>query len=254
MSSIALLSDVHLRSTELSTLRTELEAYCDVLLAEQPDHLFVLGDLIEDGASPETDREHVQVLSDTLNTVPCPVTCLLGNHDVENLSCKALSSLLGQDQFHGVREVGNTPVIFLNSTREQKEGACGEYGLEQRRWLAECLSQYDAPLILSHHPLGNFNLSDNEWFNNFPERAFPVDRRELLVTLKTSRATPVTFCGHIHQTGFSTFHEVPHISLNAFSKETPEKSFTGTHAIVTVDETVTVDVKIRDKTVATYQV
>lgn len=56
-------------------------------------------------------------------------------------------------------------------------------------------------------------------------------------TLKTISDNSVigTVTAHIHQTDYSYFHDICHFSINAFSKETPDKAFTGTYSIIDVD-------------------
>lgn len=58
--------------------------------------------------------------------------------------------------------------------------------------------------------------------------------------------------GHLHQNGLVRFHGLPHVSVNAFSKETPDVPFTGTYAEVTVGADVDVAVETPEGTTASY--
>lgn len=254
MGRLALFPDIHLRDGHMSEIETELRTAIDNASDKGLDHAFVLGDLIEDADSVATDEAHIKRVREIFDDASFPVTYLLGNHDVEVLSRDNLSSLLNQDKFHGVIKAADIPIIYLDSSKEETPGARGELGLEQREWLADICLGYDEPLILSHHPFGNFDISGNEWFRNYPERAFLSDRKEALDALEEAGPARGTISGHIHQSGFTNFRGMPHVSVNAFSKEVPDKPLTGTYAEVEVDDRISVNVKIRNKTLTSYTI
>lgn len=252
MTDLALISDVHMRDDYTSQVQEALEGVVAILAEGEPARAFVLGDLIEDSESAAADRANVERVHEILEDAPFPVTYLLGNHDVENLTRETLSNLLDQERFYGVVEVEGTPVVYLDSTIEPADGAGGRLGSDQRAWLADILPEYDNPLILVHHPLGSFDLSDNEWFNEYPERAFLGDRKETLDVLEEAGPIRGTVSGHIHQSASSTFRGIPHVSVNAFSKELPDKPITGTFAEVDTGDGGRIDIKIRRDVVASY--
>ncbi len=231
MTEIAFLSDVHMRTAHAPEIATTLEEICERLSADHDVvHLFVLGDLIEDAGDPERDRTHVRAVADVLEAASIPTTYLLGNHDIESLSRDALATILGQERFYGHLEVAGTPIVYLDSTVDGAR-ARGALGPEQLRWVdAECP---DGALVLSHHPIGDFSLADNDWFREYPERAYLWDRKELLATIEDR--TLATISGHIHRTATTTFHGLAHASINAVSKETATKPVTGSYAVLSLD-------------------
>lgn len=233
VTTIGLIADVHLRAGLADRLERELAGVRDRIAAAEPDHCVVLGDLIEDGDDPATDAAHVERVRSVLDDFDCPVTYLLGNHDVEQLSVERLGALLGQDRFYGVRQVGDVPLVALNSAWPAADGAPGWLGPAQRDWLADRAAAGDLrdALVVVHHPVGAFDLSENVWFRDYPERAYCVDRKSALAALADADVRG-TVSGHVHQAGRDDFHGVDHVSLNAFSKETPEKPFTGTYGLV----------------------
>lgn len=246
MTTVALVSDVHMRDAHAEAVDAELEAVVRDLAAADPAHVFVLGDLIEDGESAARDAANVEAVRERLSSVGVPVTYLLGNHDVERLDRSRLSDLLGQASFYGVEDVEGTPFVYLDSPRERGGGPCGEFGAAQRRWLRETLPDLTDPIVVTHHPVGDFDLSENVWFRAFPERAFPCDRKELLAVLEDGARG--TISGHVHDTAFTRFSGLPHVSVNAFGKERPDLPVTGTYALVEVGRRVEVDVRTRDGT------
>lgn len=252
MTRLALISDVHMRDEHAPMLREELERVVDAFEAFDPARAFVLGDLIEDGSSAAADRENVRRVRSILDSCSFPVTYLLGNHDVENLTRSELSDLLDQKSFRGSVDVDGTRVIYLDSSWEPADGARGRLGPRQREWLADRLREVSDALVFVHHPLGFFDVSDNEWFGEYPERAFLGDRKEVLELFAEIGGVRGTVSGHIHQHGFSRFYGLPHVSVNAFSKELPDVPFTGTYAEVTVDADVEVDVRTDAGTTAAH--
>lgn len=249
---LGILPDIHMRHGEASRIREELELVIDQLGRDGTDHVFVLGDLIEDAGSAADDEVNVERVRGAFDGAPFGVTYLLGNHDVENLSRDRLSALLGQDRFTGEVAFDGGSVIYLDSSSGRTAGARGELGSEQRAWLADVLEEHAAPLVLCHHPLGTFDLADNEWFRDYPERAFCGDRKETLDLLEAHGSVRGTISGHLHQTGLTTFRGMPHVSVNAFSKELPEKPLSGTYATVGLNDGVTVDVAVRNDVRASY--
>ncbi|MFB6252051.1 MAG: metallophosphoesterase [Halobellus sp.] len=245
MSKVAIISDVHLRDDHASAVTDAIESTVETLAARDPDHTFVLGDLIEDGGSKAVDEANVARVRECLSGIPAPITYLLGNHDVEHLTRADLASILDQDDFYGTVEVGDVPFLYLDTTNEETPGARGSVGRTQWNWLAETLSSLKParPVVLCHHPLGAFDLADNVWFSDYPERAVATDRKEVLDLITRSHGIRGTISGHIHQTELSRFRGIDHVSINAFSKETPDIPVTGTYADVRIDDRVVVDVE-----------
>lgn len=248
---LALVSDIHMREGHADRILTGLETAVEHLAARDPAHAFVLGDLIA-SESVAADRANVEAVAEVLDDAPFPVTYLLGNHDVGRLDREVLRTILGQERFRGVETVGGRPVVYLDSKDENLPRSRGGLGTDQRRWLAETLQQYDRPLLLLHHPVGDFDISENVWFADYPERAFLGDRKETLDLLDTYGPVRGTVSGHLHQTGVTRFGGVPHVSVNAFSNERPNKPFTGTFATVEIEEEVHVEVRTVDAAEASY--
>ena len=233
MTSIGILSDIHLREEYATDIRERIFEIKDAY-ASTGDiaHTFVLGDLIQD-SDPATDRAHLNQLRSIFDDWVSPVTYLLGNHDIGTLSKKAVSTILGQQQFHGTIQVDGHPFVYLDSTRPVIADR-GEIGPDQRGWLETALPA--GAIVLSHHPLGPFSLSTNVWFQHYAERANPWDRKETLDIIE--RNTRATIGGHIHQTSKEEFRSIEHFSINAVSKETPTKPVSGHYAILSVDDSI----------------
>ena len=253
MTRLGLVSDVHAREEEREPVERELEAVVERLEGFDPHRTFVLGDLIEDGATAATDREHVEAVYRIFEGASFPTTYLLGNHDVENLSYPELSEALGGQPRFGHVEVDGTDVVYLDSSAPRLAGARGEVGEEQLAYLEEVLPNLEDAILLVHHPIGYYDIRENVWFGEFPERAFLGDRLELLEVAGEAGTVRATFSGHIHETRHTTFRGIEHAVLNAFSKELPEVPVTGTHAEVVVDERIAVEVYERGRRIESFE-
>lgn len=226
MTAVAIVSDIHLREGRTTAIAELLDTMGEQLAQHDIAHTFVLGDLVED-SDPQTDRHHIELVESIFSDWASPVTYLLGNHDILTLSTDTLGAILGQDRFYGVETVNGHPFVYLNSTAAGISNR-GCIGPEQRTWLAESLPE-DA-IVLSHHPLGQFSLADNVWFQTYPERGRAWDRKEVL-TILSDRAR-ATVSGHIHQSSQCLFEGLKHFSINAVSKETPSKPVSGHYGVL----------------------
>ena len=233
MSTVGIITDIHLRETYHDEIIERLYQIRDEQMNEtQISHTFILGDLLQE-STKHTDRKHLLEIKSIFDNWISPVTYLLGNHDVATHSKDELSAILDQDRFYGVIRINDQAFIYLDSVREDV-GARGVIGPDQRSWLDRTVSS-DA-VVLSHHPLGRFSISDNVWFGDYPERAYPWDRKEVLTTLQETAQVSVS--GHIHQPGRTTFRGLSHISINAMSKETPKNPVSGNYALLNTGESL----------------
>lgn len=227
MSTIGIIADIHLREAYHDEIIERLYKIKDEHMNDsQISHTFILGDLLQE-STEQVDREHLLELKSIFDDWVSPVTYLLGNHDVATHSKGELGEVLDQDRFHGIIWVDNQAFVYLDSIKENI-GARGIIGSDQRSWLKNALPP-DA-IVLSHHPLGQFSIDDNVWFGNYPERAYPWDRKETLDILQGTAKLSVS--GHIHQPGRTKLHGLSHVSINAMSKETPKKPVSGNYAIL----------------------
>ena len=251
MTRLAIVSDVHMRGGEREPIEAELRATVERFEAFDPHHAFVLGDLIEDETAA-IDGEHVETVFETFDDASFRTTFLLGNHDVENLTRAELSRALGGQPRFDHLKIDGQDVVYLDSSAPRLPGARGEIGEEGLAFLRERLPDLEGALLLVHHPVGYYDIRENPWFGEFPERAFLGDRLELLEALAGTGAVRATFSGHIHETRTTTFRGIEHAVVNAFSKELPNAPVTGTRAEVVVGSEIAVDVYERDRLVESF--
>ena len=245
---IGVVSDVHMRSEYRAELTEELSGVVDRLEAFDPDLVVALGDLVEDETA-EPDREHVEVVRERLDFGP-PLRLLAGNHDVQNLSVETLRSLFGSPLV-GTRRIGGETLVFLNSAAQRLGDPRGELDGKSLELLAEL--EPDEPVtVFVHHPLHYRDLSDTVWWSTRPEAAFCGNKRAANAILERLSVRCV-INGHLHDPAYTRYRGIDHVTLNAFSKETPEKPITGTYAEIEIGETTRIEEYVGSETVRAYE-
>lgn len=245
---LGVVSDIHMRSgyreeltAELSRLRARLEQF-------DPHLIVALGDIIEDETA-ELDREHVALVREQLSFGP-PLRMLAGNHDVMNLSLETLRSLF-DNPVDGVVRTGGETLAFLNSAAPRLGNPRGEISEEGFELLGR-LDPEEPATIFVHHPLHYRDVSDSVWWATRPEEAFCGNKRAVNETLENLSVRCV-INGHIHDSNYTRYEGINHVTINAFSKEKPDVPVTGTYAEVEIGETIRIETKIGSETVAVYE-
>lgn len=252
MTKIGLIADIHLQRESAGPVSEELRWVADRFERSfRPDHVFVLGDLIED-SDLRTDERGLEAITQILDSRNFPVTYLAGNHDVVNVPSADLREIVGQEALWGRSTVGDADVLFLDTSAPRLTDARGEVSEEQLAFLERTLPTVDCGLLLTHHPAFFVDLSTNYWFGEYPERAFCGNKKEVASLVDEHDVDLVSFSGHVHETARSKTGVVEGLTLNSFSKELPGADVTGTYAEVTIGETIDVDVRTREKTVRRF--
>ncbi|MFC7073948.1 metallophosphoesterase family protein [Halovenus rubra] len=246
MTTVGILTDIHMRTEYRSEVADSLLTIYETLSHHNPDHVFVLGDLIQDSDDPDTDKEHVELVAELL--APFQVTYLLGNHDTVNLTRAEIGEIVGQETFYGQLTIDDTTFVYLDSQMGDHR-VLGEVDESQREWVATTMDS--EPVVLVHHPIAPFSLRNNPWFSDAPARAFLRNQQAVLDTV--CPAARATVSGHIHQTTALRYRGVPHLSVNAVSKETEDRPVTGTWALLDFEDRLTADLFVEDTHQRTLQ-
>lgn len=246
---VGVVSDVHMRSAYREALTDELSRVVDRFERFDPDLVVALGDIVEDETA-ERDREHIELVREQLSFGP-PLRMLAGNHDVRNLSSETLQSLFG-NPLGGTARIGGETLVFLNSAAPRlgnPRGEVDEGGIELLRRLDP-----DKPVtVFVHHPLHYRDLSETVWWSTRPEEALCGNKTAVNEILE-GLSIRCVINGHLHDPAHTRYRGIDHVTLNAFSKETPDIPITGTYAEIEIDERVRVEAKVGDETVSAYEV
>lgn len=246
---IGLVSDVHMRSAYREELTTELSGVVDRFERFDPDLVVALGDIVEDETA-ESDHEHVAMVREQLSFGP-PLRMLAGNHDAMNLSLETLRSLFGNPLGGIVRIEGET-LVFLNSAAPRLGNPRGEIDAESLD-LLERLDPDEPVTVFVHHPLHYRDLSDSIWWATRPEEAFCGNKTAVNEILE-ERSVRCVINGHLHDPAHTRYRGIDHVTINAFSKETPDVPITGTYAELEIDETVRIETRVGSEPAATYEI
>jgi len=246
---VGVVSDIHMRSDPHERLTDELSNVAERLARFEPDLVVALGDNIED-ETPSLDREHVRLVRERLSFGP-PIRMLAGNHDGINLPLETLSSLFGNPLGGTVRIEGET-LVFLNSAAPQLGISRGEISDEHLRLLRE-LDPDEPVTLFVHHPLHYRDISDSVWWATRPEEAFCGNKTTVNEILE-GKSVRCVINGHLHDSNHTRYRGTDHVTINAFSKEKPDKPVTGTYAEIEIGGSIRVETKAGSETTSVYEI
>ncbi|MFP4625569.1 MAG: metallophosphoesterase family protein [Natronomonas sp.] len=236
---IALLSDVHMRTEDREAVTAALEAAVDRFERFDPDRTVVTGDLIQD-ADQSADRRNVERVLKILD--PLSPRYLAGNHDTEHLDEETLTTYFGTDLW-GRETVDGIDLVYLDTSAPHLPKARSELGPEQLSMLEDVLSGANDAILFAHHLLHYRDISDNPWFGWRPELAYCSSKEWVQQLMDRHGGVLATFNGHVHENFHARFRGTDHFTINAVNKELPDsETVTGTHALVTVDDRMRVEV------------
>jgi 3',5'-cyclic AMP phosphodiesterase CpdA len=203
---IAILADVHVTPVATGTWkcfgRTErrLETAVEDVNARTVDAVAITGDLTADGRPAEFDR-----VAELLEGFDPPVFAVPGNHDVpkahDDHSTPPLPEFVSRFSpglpFH--ERVGGVDLIGLN-TASTPDGSLADThhgGIDdaQQRWLERTLSAADAPVVLTHHPLGRG--TDHAWVGMAGDD-YRLEGADGLADLLAEGGVGLSVSGHVH--------------------------------------------------------
>jgi len=239
---IAVVGDIHLGASDDEAVLDELDRVVDGFDAWDPATVIVTGDLVED-RDPETDERNVRRVVETLDAADAPVRYLAGNHDAVALDTGTLADLFGNDLW-GHESVGGVDLVYLDTSSPHLERSRAEVSEPQLAMLDDVLPASEGALVFAHHPVHYHDVTDNAWFGEHPELAFPGNKARVTRRFEEHGTVLATVNGHLHELHHERHRETDHFTLNAFNKEHPEsEGVTGTHALISVgDERLSVEV------------
>jgi 3',5'-cyclic AMP phosphodiesterase CpdA len=248
---IALLSDFHYGYPGDEDMEEYLEPTMESMIEEvnefSPDLVVALGDFIQH-SDRETDLERLESVGEMLDEVESPVYAIPGNHDPMTVSKQEVMEKIDVEnrETYFSLEVGGRKLIFLDTiARIDDIYGAGLLGSEQREWLEEELETDEEVLVFSHHLLHHRSLEGNWYFDDKPELAAAIDKKDFQnIAGENLRAV---FSAHIHEAGVEEFNGVPHFTTSGMDKYNPPESFRENHAFVEVNDEK-VELKTQGKT------
>jgi len=235
---IGLINDIHYgfpEDKEPDWIEPGIEAFIERFNDADLDRVIALGDMIEHGTEQQ-DRDRLKRLEELFGRLDVPVHAIPGNHDVINMNAKTYIDLLGADNdrpFFSI-DAGDLRIIGLDTTHCDPDlhPVAGRLGQDQRQWLDERLTTEKDVYIVSHHLLHHRDLVGNFYFDDKPELAIAVDKRSVTKTIEAHGSVRAVVSAHIHEEGLERFHGVPHMTIGAMDKTTPDDGYGPPSAIL----------------------
>lgn len=134
----------------------------------RPDIVIGGGDYVESsGVKPERAKEQLALVDKIFQKLTAPRLYALGNHDMRVLTKTEVREILGIEENHAVRDIGDWRIIVLDtnfnksdgSDRNTKAYAAGFMSESELGWLREALRTDRPVMVFSHHsPVASPNL------------------------------------------------------------------------------------------------
>ncbi|WP_427964699.1 metallophosphoesterase [Altererythrobacter sp.] len=199
------MTDIHIgfdpdaKPEELNRIR--FRQTLDRLLAQPNtiDLLVLSGDLTDHG-----DKESFEKTAELLESVPCPILPMVGNHDSREGLLHAFPNTPMQDGFlHYTHEQDGLLILLLDTLEAGRHG--GAFCSARRDWLRATLeaNRSKPTLIFMHHPPVVSGIdwmdpaADEDWIANF---AAAIDGHDQILAIH---------CGHLHRPLLASFRGVP---------------------------------------------
>ena len=237
---IALLSDFHYGFPENRDMEKYLEPEIEEMIAEinssSPDLVVNLGDFIQH-SNREKDLERLEKISELLDEIEAPVYAIPGNHDPMTVSKQEVMQKISVENLETYFsiELEGRKLLFLDTIRQIDDlyGA-GMLGKEQRKWLEEEMETDKETVVFSHHLLHHRNLDGNWYFDDKPELAACIDKKDFQEI--AGENLRVVFSAHIHEAGLKEFNGVPHFTTSGMDKYNPPEKFQKNHALIEISD------------------
>ncbi len=230
--STAVLSDLHLEPENEEILFKTLEETLQRVRSVSPDKIVVLGDIVQE-TNASTDRRLVETVVERLSNTEIPFRCLLGNHDVVELSPETYTQIVGHEAY-GV--TGNH--IYLNSASSDLPDGRGEINDEQLQFLRDALDSLSSAILFVHHPIHYHDLTGNRWFSDSPEAAFCKNTMKVLSVIEsTSTEITAVINGHLHEWDHTEYRGINHFTIDSFNKILEPNRETGGFGLVEYGDT-----------------
>jgi hypothetical protein len=172
-----------------------------------------LGSLIED-EDDQTDEENYEKMVDELKQLKVPVHHVVGGNEQVNLSQKKISSILKYPKLYYSFDSDDYHFVALCSESKNREQV--HLSAEQRHWLQEDLNATAKPtLVFVHHVLDEQDLSENFWYQHFPDGCLIEERSEVRAILARSGRVKAVFSSSVHQNNLQEHDGIQYVTLQS---------------------------------------
>ncbi len=135
----------------------------------QPDIVVGGGDYVESsGVKPERAREQLMLVDKVFQKLAAPRLYALGNHDMRVLTKAEVREILGIEENHAIRDIGDWRIIVLDTNFNKEDGsdrnakayATGFVSEGELSWLSEALRTERPVMVFTHHsPVSSPNVN-----------------------------------------------------------------------------------------------
>ncbi|MFA5791637.1 MAG: metallophosphoesterase [Candidatus Paceibacterota bacterium] len=249
----AIISDIHIGEEKehkgiirkMSRYSLEfISAFINKMNSEiKPFFVINLGDTIND-INYNVDVKNLKIVISNFKQLNCPMYHLVGNHEQKTIKIKELEKLLNHKPLFYSFDQADYHFIVLFSERKN-------LSIEdnQKNWLKTDLEKTTRKsIIFVHHALADQDLTGNFWFEENPERALIINRKEIRKILEDSKKVIAVFNGHLHWNRMDVHNNIPYFNIQSLVENFQNKDIpSNSYAVVKLtNELIDVDIKGTD--------
>ena len=219
----AIVTDIHLGPNRRAKLGKRAPALLEKFIKSAnkgaANIIVDLGDRIS-CKNPEKDAERAKAVKDIFNKAAAPVSFVMGNHDVHNLSRVENEKITGSPATSWSKDEGGYHLIFFNPGADA--GPYLSVGESDLDWLKTDLAATDKPtIVFSHVPLDN---SSEQKDKIYPENralhgrfGYSIMGTKVRDIMEKSGKVILCMSGHLHDDSYREINGIHYITQQSLT-------------------------------------
>ncbi|PSH02359.1 MAG: hypothetical protein BRC26_00960 [Nanohaloarchaea archaeon QH_8_44_6] len=257
MTSVAIISDIHILEENREKALQKLEETVGKIKQEEPDLTVVLGDMIggkvTTGKEVEEEEEGLTEILEVrkrIEEIDSETIYLLGNHE-QDLDKERFSEEFDQRPY-GVKKVGGENFVYLDSSAPELSGSRGQVSREQLDFLDKKLEALENAFLIIHHPIHFRDFSHSYYWDIYPERAICGNKKEINNVIEKHGNVRMVFNSHVHDLDLTEFKGLKHFTNPPFISESRDKGFNQYYTVAEIEEGIELTVKDSESEVRSF--
>jgi len=228
-----------------------MEHFAKAVNKFDPDVVIDMGDRVS-AKSAESDRHYMQEYRKHFNDIAARYECVVGNHDIKNLSRGENEEIMDRPATSYSKDIGGYHLVFWSPKVLIDDDGIDIHD-EDFDWLRDDLAATDKKVIMfSHVPLDNL---DGEELNPYTRYFFWTQGEQVRQILEDAGNVVLCMAGHRHRNRHREINGINYITQQSLTStwkkhyRVPSRTYSFLEAD---DDKITID--LQGKTNKTYEI